>query len=170
MKPFETERLHIRPLEAGDLEALHALYRLPEVMRYITGEPRDLEATKAALARHLEDHRIHGYGLCAAIHKSEGKLIGRCGLIPWRAEGPWQAEVAWLFAPAWWGSGLGTEFGHEMLRKAWDPLGLGSVVARAYKANVGSIRIMEKLGMSWVKATAEEVYYEASNPLGGPFE
>jgi ribosomal-protein-alanine N-acetyltransferase len=160
MEPFETERLSLRPLEPGDLEDLYALYRDPEVMRYVTGEPRDRRQTKTALERHLADHRHHGYGLCATIDKADGKLVGRCGLIPWRLEGPWQAELAWLFATSHWGRGLGTEFGREMLRQAWGPLGLDYLMARAYQANAASVAIMRKLGMRLARTLPEEVYYE----------
>ena len=167
MKPFESERLLYRPLEQGDLEALHALYRDPEVMRYVTGEPRSRRQSREALERHLEDHRSFGYGLCAAIDKASGRLIGRCGLIPWREGGPWQAELAWLFAPAWWGKGLGTEFGREMLEQAWGPLELDYLVARAYRANEASVAIMRKLGMRLAKTLPDEVFYEVRKPVAG---
>ncbi|MCH9646801.1 MAG: GNAT family N-acetyltransferase [Deltaproteobacteria bacterium] len=166
MEPFETERLLMRPLEAADLDDLFALYRDPRVMKYITGEPRSRSETVAALERHLEDHRKWGYGLCAAIHKADGKLVGRCGLIPWRFEGPWPAEIAWLFAPAYWGKGLGTEFGREMLRQAWGPLNLDSLVARTYTANQGSVNIMHKLGMTLASSLPDEVFYEICRPAG----
>ena len=164
MEPFETERLLLRPLKPDDLEDLYTLYRDPEVMLYLTGEPRDREETAAALERHLGDHCRFGYGLCAAIHKADGKMIGRCGLIPWRQEGPWQAELAWLFARPWWGRGLGTEFGREMIARAWGPLGLDSLMARAYLANVASVGIMRKLGMRLARTLPEEVYYEVRKP------
>ncbi len=166
MEPFETERLLLRPLEAADLGDLHALYRDPRVMRYVTGEPRSRQESAAALDRHLEDYRKYGYGLCAAIHKGDGKMVGRCGLIPWRFEGPWPAEIAWLLAPTYWGKGLATEFGREMLRQAWGPLGLDSLVARAYKANEGSVSIMLKLGMTLARSVSEEVFYELHRPDG----
>lgn len=164
MEPFETERLLLRPLEAGDLEDLCALYRDPEVMRHVTGEPRDRRETEAALERHLGDHRRFGYGLCATFLKADGKFIGRCGLIPWRQEGPWQAELAWMFTPAMWGRGLGTEFGRGMIAQAWGPLGLDFLMARAYQANAASVAIMRKLGMRLARTLPEEVYYEVRKP------
>lgn len=160
MQPFETERLLFRPLAPEDLEDLCALYSDPLVMRYVTGEPRDRSQTEAALTRHLKDHRYFGYGLCAAIDRDDGGLVGRCGLIPWREEGPWQAELAWLFAPRCWGLGYGTEFGREMLVQAWGPLGLDYLMARTYQANPASEAIMRKLGMRRVRVLPEEVYYE----------
>ncbi len=160
MKPFETERLLLRPLEPSDIEDLYDLYRDPRVMRYVTGEPRDRRETEAALERHLEDHRRFGYGLCAAIDKTDGEMVGRCGLIPWREDGPWQAELAWLFAPRCWGQGYGTEFGRGMLAQAWGVLDLAYLMARTYKANPASEAIMRKLGMRLARTLPEEVYYE----------
>ena len=160
MESFETERLRFRPLEPGDFEDLYALYRDPDVMRYIPGDPRDRQETQAALDRHLADHQRFGYGLCAAIDKSDGKMVGRCGLIPWKDEGPWQAELAWLFVPAVWGRGLGTEFGRVMLIQAWGPLGLDHLVARSFLANAASVNIMRQLGMHLARTLPNEVYYE----------
>ena len=165
MKPFESERLLYRPLELGDLEDLYALYSDPEVMRYVTGEPRGRQEAEAALERHLDDHRRFGWGLCAAINKDDGKMVGRCGLIPWRVAGPWQAELAWLFARPFWGQGLGTEFGREMLCQAWGPLGLDHLMARSYQANKASVSIMRKLDMRLVRTLPEEVYYEIRKGL-----
>jgi ribosomal-protein-alanine N-acetyltransferase len=52
--------------------------------------------------------------------------------------------------PAWWGTGLATETGQAVLRYAFG-LGHESVEAATDPPNVASIRVMERLGMSFHK-------------------
>src|SRR3546814_18919040 len=48
--PIVTERLRLRAFQEIDLEALHAIQSLPEVVRYLYSQPRTPEQTRAALA------------------------------------------------------------------------------------------------------------------------
>jgi RimJ/RimL family protein N-acetyltransferase len=48
--PIETERLLLRPLEPGDVDAVHAYQSLPDVCRYIPYEPRSRETVAERLA------------------------------------------------------------------------------------------------------------------------
>jgi RimJ/RimL family protein N-acetyltransferase len=160
MQPFETQRLLLRPLTLRDLEDLYELYRRPELMRYITGEPRSYAKTRARLLDHIADHERHGFGLCAAICKETGEMIGRCGLEPIPGPTGVEGNIAWLFKRACWGRGLATEFGKEMVAYGFAELGLKRIVATAVHANLASIRIMQKIGMQWVHSTARGVLYE----------
>jgi RimJ/RimL family protein N-acetyltransferase len=60
MEPFETRRLLLQPLTWNDLERLHALYRWPEPMQFITGRPRSLDESRNRLARSIADHKQYG--------------------------------------------------------------------------------------------------------------
>lgn len=52
---IETERLLLRPFEPGDLDDLHAIRSLPEVVRYLYGEVRSLGMRQEA---HLRENEI----------------------------------------------------------------------------------------------------------------
>ena len=49
MKILETKRLILRHLEPTDLDDLFALYRDPDVIRYIPDAPRNYEETRGEL-------------------------------------------------------------------------------------------------------------------------
>jgi RimJ/RimL family protein N-acetyltransferase len=76
--------MQLRPLRDGDLQDLHAHYGDRDLMRFITGAPRTLAQTTSRLSAHLDDHRRHGFGLCAVFFKDGDKMIGRCGLATLR--------------------------------------------------------------------------------------
>ncbi len=166
MQAFETERLLLRPLVASDFEDLYELYRQPEVMRWVTREPRSREVTRRRLEAHMAQHECYGFGLCAAILKQTGRMIGRCGLIPYDGEEGVEGELAWMYLPEHWGGGLATEFGRGMIDHGFAHLGLERMFARAYRANGASVKVMQKLGMRPVPeerqrlAGPEEVEYE----------
>ncbi len=61
---LETERLVLRRLVPGDLDALAAIQRDPEVMRFLGG-PRRPALTRERLGWIIEAGREHGYGLWA---------------------------------------------------------------------------------------------------------
>lgn len=164
MKPFETERLLLRPLTNGDLDDLYDLYRRPELMRYITGHPRSFEETRERLICHLADHENYGFGLCAAILKADSRMIGRCGLEPVEGRDGVEGEIAWMFKKEFWRRGLATEFAEAIIPYGFERLSLSRIFARADNPNVASIRVMQKVGMRFARSTPEEVVYEIFPP------
>jgi ribosomal-protein-alanine N-acetyltransferase len=164
MDILETERLLLRPLVMEDLDDLYELYRDPEIMRYITGQPRSYEVTRQRLLSHLVDHERYGFGFCAAIFKANGEMIGRCGLEPVEYPTGLEGDMAWMFKRAYWGQGLATEFGRVMVAYGFEHLPLIRIFATADHQNIASIRVMQKLGMRFVRSDSRGVEYELLRP------
>jgi RimJ/RimL family protein N-acetyltransferase len=164
MDHIETERLFLRPLQLGDLDDLFALYGDRQVMKYITGQPRDYEATYTRLKAHIADHQSYGFGLCAAILKKTGEMIGRCGLEPVESSNILQGDLAWMFKQHYWGQGLATEFGRAMIAYGFAHLPVQRIFATADHANLTSIKVMKKLGMNFVKSDQRGVEYDLWRP------
>lgn len=165
MEALETARLLIRPFVMDDLNELYCLYNQPELMQYIDGAARSYEGTKAYLLGYLADYDRHGFGLCAAILKSTAQMIGRCGLIPVSTEAGPEGELAFLFKKEYWGLGLATEFSEKMVQYAFDKLKLIRVYATVNHQNVASIRVLQKIGMQYVRSLPAEVEYEIRTPV-----
>lgn len=78
---IETERLLLRRISADDLPFYARIHANPDVARYLAhGRPRLLDETRAWLETTLESYRITGLGQLAITRKSDGALLGRCGL------------------------------------------------------------------------------------------
>ena len=144
---LKTERLLFRPFRESDLDDLAALYGDPEVMLFLgDGSPRDREQTKERLDRMLGHWREHGFGIWALFARGGG-FVGRCGVAYQHHP---DAELAYTLARASWGRGLATEAAGAALRYAFEVVRLPRVVAFARVENVGSRRVLEKVGMSLV--------------------
>lgn len=114
--------------------------------------PRPLSHTESdALFDRIAKHwQQHGFGLCAVQHRAAGEFIGFLGLAIHQFDAPFMpaVEIGWRLGAEWWGQGLATEGAREMVRYAFESLGLYALVSFTVPANVRSRRVMEKLGMT----------------------
>jgi RimJ/RimL family protein N-acetyltransferase len=157
MKILETGRLILRRFVPEDLDDLYALYRDPEVRRYFPEGTLTCEETKEELEWFLNGHPEHPeLGLWATIHKGSGRLVGRCGLLPWTIDGRYEVEVAYLLAREYWGQGLGTEAARGVLEYGFEQLGLPRLICLIERENLASIRVAVKIGMSFEKEGRDE--------------
>jgi len=96
-------------------------------------------------------------GLWATIHKETGKFIGRCGLRPWTIDRQNEVEVAYLISKAYWGQGLGTEAAQSILDYGFEKLNLSRLICLIDKENLASIKVAEKIGMTFEKEGKDEI-------------
>ena len=102
----------------------------------------------------LGDYKKYGYGRWAVVHKQDARFIGFCGLKYLPKEN--EVDLGYRFIKAYWGMGLASESGKAALDYGFNELGLKRIVASALTDNVASIRVMEKLGMTFEKNFEED--------------
>lgn len=154
---LESERLVLRRLEPGDLDALHALYRDPEIRRYFPEGTLTLEETRGELDWFRNGHPNHPeLGLWATIHKPSGAFIGRCGLLPWVIDGVAEVEIAYLIARRFWGQGLGREAARALVRYGFEALGFTRLIALIHPAHTASIRTAMSAGLAFERMAEVE--------------
>lgn len=154
---LETKRLILRHLVMDDLDELYALYRDPEITRYIPDAPRSREEAQEELEWHMHGHPRHPeLGLWATIHKESGKFIGRCGLLPWEIDGQQEVEVAYTIARAYWRQGLGSEAAQAILQYGFEKLNLSRLICLVDEENIASQKVAEKMGMRFEKESRDE--------------
>jgi RimJ/RimL family protein N-acetyltransferase len=147
--PIVTERLHLRPFEPGDLEALVAIHGDPDVVRYVPWVVRDRDALRDVLDEKVQRTVLarEGDGLnLAAVVAATGALAGDVSLI-WRSEEHRMAEVGYLINPVHAGNGYATEAARALLRVGFEDFGLHRVIGRLDVRNTASARVLERLGM-----------------------
>lgn len=145
---LETERLIVRELEAGDIDALHAITGDPAVVRYVgDGQPLPREGNEKWIAVSQNNYRTKGYGASAIILKANGEFIGYGGIIH-AAEHDLQPELIYGFKPAYWGQGLATEFGRAMIEYGFEQHKLPYIIATIDPENTASRHVAEKIGMT----------------------
>jgi RimJ/RimL family protein N-acetyltransferase len=142
--PLTTQRLLIRPLAPTDIEAIHAVFSDPEVMRYVPGGACDRERSLARLQSLIDHQDKHSFSKWAVAEKASGHLIGDCGL-QYLDGGP-DIELGFHLAPAHWGRGYATEAARACL--AWALAERAErVVAIVDPVNQRSVRVLDKIGM-----------------------
>src|SRR5918997_6672352 len=101
-----TERVRLRPLTAGDFDALYAtVFSDPEVSW--TRSTRPEQEGREALEAKLAHVREHGFGMMAVTDRETGKVLGYAGLQHLE-NGP-DVEVGYYLGRGAWGRGLGSE-------------------------------------------------------------
>lgn len=151
MEELETARLRLRMFRREDCDALSAITRDPDVMRFIgEGRPLTREETEANLATIISAFRRRGFGRWAVTKKDGGPLVGYCGLS--RSVDEVGVELAYLFTHSEWGKGLATEAAAATLRYGFEELGADSIAGLTRPDNMRSRRVLERLNMKYLRA------------------
>lgn len=142
---IETERLTLRMFAPEDAEAFHRIWNDPVVMKYIDGWRPTLEEARAGMTRLVQHWRDKGFGQWAVVLRAEGTLIGYVG-FKYLEQTP-EIELLYGIDAPYWNKGYTTEAARACLRYIFENTEHRRIVALAEPENVGSWRVMEKLGM-----------------------
>ena len=147
---LESPRTFLSPWQPDDWLHFRPIATDPDVMRYISdGQPWPDERIREFVQRQVRCFAERGYCMWKMSLRSTGQLIGFCGIQPLPDSD--EIEIGWWLAREHWGKGIATEVARTALRDAFDRVGLQRVVAVARPDNLASIRIMQKLGMTYEK-------------------
>jgi [ribosomal protein S5]-alanine N-acetyltransferase len=143
---LETERFVMRAVVAEDAGAIFRMMSDPQVMRYFGTPPMTSPDEAARRVQAITSAFEQRAGIRWAIaSRADGQLLGTCGFWRLMAEHS-RAEIGYELAPEWWGRGAMTEALGEALSFGFTEMGLHSVEAQIHPDNIGSRRVLEKLG------------------------
>ena len=144
-----TARLSLRRLDFDDAPFLVGLLNQPSFLANIGDRGvRNVEDAHRYLREGpLAMYEKFGFGLWHVSQRSDGAAIGMCGLL--RRDILPDVDVGYALLPQFWGQGYAFEAADATLRHAADKFGLTRVIAVVSEGNSGSIRVLEKLGMSF---------------------
>jgi RimJ/RimL family protein N-acetyltransferase len=146
---LETERLRLRHPDAGDLDALYAIFGDPVPMRYWSHEPlADRDAAKAYLGSIDEGFEQRTLFQWAVTERGAGGLIGTVTLDTWDRTNR-HAEIGFVLHPSEWGKGYAGEAVRAVLACGFDALDLHRVEAELDPRNGASARLLERLGFRY---------------------
>jgi RimJ/RimL family protein N-acetyltransferase len=158
--PILTERLVLRAFTIADLDEVYAMQSDEESVRYLEWGPRSREEVAESLAKKMAATAIHGEGdslSLAVILPETGKLVSDVVLQFVSAEHR-RGEIGFIVHPDHGGEGYTTEASRELLRIAFEDLGLRRVIAQVESRNVACMRVLEKLGMRREAYFVENVF------------
>ena len=148
---IETPRLRLRPFTLDDLGPFTALAADPAFQAWSSAGPLDAEQARHKLEALIALYETQGFSKWAVTTKPDERIIGYCGLALEEIEGRSLPEFGYRLAPAFRGRGLATEAARAAIADAFERLGLSEIHAYAEAGNAASLRVLEKLGLSYLR-------------------
>lgn len=145
---LETNRCYLRELSVADAQSFYDLNSDHEVVKYTGDSGFESVAEAQSFLQHYNQYELYGYGRWAAIDKISGEFLGWCGLkfSPDLNE----VDLGFRFFRSYWNQGYATETAKACIEYGFENLNLDKIVGRAMKANIGSVKVLEKCGMEYV--------------------
>ena len=146
---LETERLRLRWFHPTDSDAdfMRALLNDPGWLANI-GE-RNVRTRRQAktwiATRHTATYGRLGFGFWAVERKSDGALMGMCGLI--KRDTLMEVDVGYALMPEFRGQGYAREAAAACMRYAQDVLGLPEVWGITGPDNAPSASVLQQIGL-----------------------
>ena len=147
--PVATTRLHLRPLEIRDVDALLTYRGDPEVCRYLPFPPMTRDFLLERLEGDLSRTEITQEGqalVLGVVAKDTRRLLGDVVLF-FHSREHGAGEIGYVMHPEARGHGYAHEACLALLGLAFEELGLHRVVARIDGRNEPSARLARRLGM-----------------------
>jgi RimJ/RimL family protein N-acetyltransferase len=155
-----TQRLILREFVEEDWEAVLTYQSDPLYLRYNPWTQRSEAGVREFVGWFLanQQEQPRAKFQLAVILKGEGRLIGNCGV---RVNDPELREgnIGYELDPRHWGRGYATEAAREIVRFGFEELGLHRIWSWCVAENVGSARVLEKVGMRQEGYLREKEYY-----------
>ena len=144
---LETDRLRLRWFTDTDADFLRALLNDPGWLANI-GE-RNVRTRRQArtwiATRHTATYGRLGFGFWGVERKSDGRLLGMCGLI--KRDTLMEADVGYALMPGFRGQGYAREAAAACVRYAQDVLGLAEVWGITGPDNAASAGVLQQIGL-----------------------
>lgn len=145
----ETERLRMRELKEDGARFVLRMLTEPAVIENIgdRGVKTVEDALEFVRRGPWTNQPRPGLGHFLVEENASGEPTGTCGLL--YRENLDVIDVGFAFLPEFWGRGYATEAAKAMLEYGYETLGIERIVGLTSPKNAGSIRVLEKLGMSF---------------------
>ncbi len=173
-----SRRLTFRLLDKQDAELLFRLDQDPAVMQYINGGvPSSMQDIVQRMLPRMQAYRdpVKGFGIYGvfareALMLTSGQQLAKGDYLGWvlvrpmnfftTGAEPDDLELGWRFFRHCWRQGIASEAAATVAAVVAKQPGIARLSAIALPDNHGSVAVMQKLGMSYVKR------YIHRDPLG----
>ena len=159
---LSTERLVLRGMRNYDAEDMYEYASRAEVTKFLLWtEHKSLAYTKEYLKYIESRYAVGDFYDWAVTLKESGKMIGTCGFAKIDTVNN-SAELGYVLSPDYHRKGIAAEAAETVIRFGFETLGLHRIEARFMEGNTPSLRVMEKLGMTFEGYEKESVFVKGS--------
>jgi RimJ/RimL family protein N-acetyltransferase len=146
---IETERLRLRPVTVDDTELMLAIWNDPAFIRNVSDRgirtaEQARDAIESGAQKLFEDY---GYGPYCMSLKSDGTMIGICGLF--KRDNLEDPDIGFGVLPDYCGNGYAGEAAVAVVDFARKELDIAVLTAIVSPTNAPSIGLIKKLGLTF---------------------
>lgn len=156
---ISTERLVLRPISENDYKDVFEFAKKEEVARYVSWSPHKSEEDSKELCKMWASEYQNGKRYHWAI-TLDGKMIGNIEVVNIVND---CAYLGWQIDSAFWNKGIMTEAATAVRDFLFDEVGFSALYATYITENIGSGRVMQKIGMKPI--TAKEYYKNSEEEI-----
>lgn len=132
-----------------DADSIYLLNLDADVLKYTGDKPFESIENARKFLKNYDHYNNYGFGRWAVIHKTSNKYLGWCGIkyTPDLDE----YDIGFRFFKNYWNNGYATESAKACLNLGFGKYQITEIVGRAMKENIGSIKVLEKIGLTYFK-------------------
>lgn len=148
---LETERLRLREFTLDDTDFIIELLNSEGWIKFIGDRnvKTEEQARTYLIDGPMKSYSINGFGLSMVESKEDGTPMGMCGII--KRENLVHPDIGLAFLPEFNGKGYAFEIAAATLQYAKNTLGLSNVSAITLADNERSIRLLERIGLTFIQ-------------------
>ncbi len=152
---IESPRLLLRQFTLADADSLLQLNSNPAVMQYLHEAPlHTIADAEKVLTDIIFPQYKNNLGRWALHLKENNQFLGWCGL-KYLAEKD-EVDLGYRLLQEHWGKGFATEAALHCVEYGFKKLSLPLIIGRAHVDNKASIKVLEKVGMEFVREGVED--------------
>ena len=144
---LETPRLTLRKIKLEDSEAMYQYASKDDVTKYVLWDShKSIETTKQVIQMMIDQYE-EGHLAWSITLKETQEFVGTIDFVMYnKAEKI--AEIGYALSDRHWGKGYVSEATKALLDFGFNELQLVRIQARCFADNIGSERVMQKVGMT----------------------
>lgn len=159
---LHTERLSLRAMHPIDAEDMYDYARRPEVTKYLLWkEHKSVGYTKDYLFYIGTRYALGDFYDWAIIDRESRRMIGTCGFTRIDAANDC-AEIGYVLNPDFHGKGYATEAVKKIIDFGFCELSFNRIEARFMKGNEASLRLMQRVGMTFEGYMRDLIFVKGS--------
>lgn len=159
---LETPRLLLRAMRMDDAPDFYEYARDPEVARFTTWSAHgSMDETRGFLKFAIERGATHEHIAWGIEDKQSARFIGTIGFHAIRTMHA-RGELGYALARPFWNRGLMSEAARAVLDYGFHSLRLNRIEAYCLPENIGSARVMEKIGMRYEGTLRQHAYVKGA--------
>ena len=154
---IETQRLILREIRESDVDGMFELDSNTEVHKYLGNNPiKNKKEAENIIQFIKEQYKERGIGRLAVIEKKSGDFIGWSGFKLNKGKKETLngfdkfIDIGYRFIPKYWKNGYGLETAIACLDFGFKKLNYNIIYGAADVKNVGSNKILQKIGLQFV--------------------